>query len=67
LTSLPSERLEKLISDGESIEFGHSLQSQIGGQIQAGFVINGFFEDSLPDDYLTQYMDTIISTRAMKL
>ena len=67
LSSLPKERLDRLIADGEPIEFGHSLQSQIGGQIQAGFVINGFFEDSLLDDYLTEYMNTVISTRAVKM
>jgi len=27
------------------LEFGHTLTGQIGGQLDAGFVLTGFFED----------------------
>src|SRR5262249_18049228 len=33
-----------------ALEFGHTLDDQIGGQIAAGFVITGFFEDLLQDE-----------------
>jgi hypothetical protein len=35
--SLPPERYQKLIEDGELLEFSHSLDDQVGGQIDAGF------------------------------
>jgi len=62
------DRLE-IIGPDEPMEFGHSLEDQIGGQIEAGFVITGFFEDSfVPDEgeVLPNYTSTLITTRALK-
>jgi hypothetical protein len=42
-TSLSEERLRRTIDRGEPLEFGHTLEDQIGGQIGAGFVIMGFY------------------------
>ena len=67
LVQLPEKKLAEAISNGEPLEFGHSLESQIGGQINAGFVINGFYEDSFENDLVTPYIDTVIVTRAVKL
>lgn len=50
-----------------TIEFGHTLESQIGGQIEAGFAITGFYEDNAGGDLLDKYIDTFIATRAIKL
>ena len=66
LTSLSEERLREYMESGEPLEFGHSLSQQIGGQIAAGFAIVGFAEDRFADDPLSQYMDTVITTRAVK-
>ena len=66
LTSLTTEELKDSISKGEPLEFGHSLDSQIGGQLRAGFVLTGFFEDKSPDMLLSKYMPTMIATRVMK-
>nr|GGH98477.1 SAM-dependent methyltransferase [Aquisalinus luteolus] len=44
-TSLSPERLRKVIDEKQALEFSHSLDDQIGGQIAAGFAIAGFFED----------------------
>ena len=46
-------------------EFGHSLSDQIKGQIDAGFVISGFYEDK-GEDILDKYTDTFIATKAEK-
>ncbi len=67
-TSLTEEELAELIEKGEPLEFSHTLETQIGGQIDAGFHIVGFFEDNWdgPTRVLNKYMPTFIATRALK-
>ena len=51
------------------MEFGHTLEDQIGGQIEVGFVVAGFYEDADPNDewdVLGKYMGTYLATRALK-
>ncbi|UZP02595.1 class I SAM-dependent methyltransferase [Clostridium botulinum] len=67
LEQLPKEQLEERINNNYTIEFGHTLESQIGGQIEAGFAITGFYEDNAGGDLLDKYIDTFIATRAIKL
>lgn len=66
--SLSAEEKQKLIEKGEPFEFSHSLDAQIGGQIEAGFLIAGFYEDWWADEarLLNKYAPTFISTRAIK-
>lgn len=47
------------------LEFSHSLEDQIGGQLEAGFVLTGLYEDR-EDSPLGKYMPTYIATRAFK-
>ncbi len=56
------------IEKGEPFEFSHSLDAQIGGQIAAGFLIAGFYEDWWHDKarLLNKYTPTFIATRAIK-
>lgn len=63
----PAE-LEARIARGEALEFSHSLDAQIGGQIEAGFVIAGFYEDHWSDEAspLNAYMPTSMATLAQK-
>ncbi|QDU37012.1 hypothetical protein Mal4_13150 [Maioricimonas rarisocia] len=66
---LPAAYLQKMIDAGEALEFGHSLEDQIGGQLRAGFVLAGMFEDRYPEedeDLLSTYVDTFIATQAVK-
>ena len=51
---------------GDWIEYGHTLESIIGGQIKCGFVIAGFYEDR-DNDLLSEFSDTFFVTRALKL
>lgn len=67
IEQLPKEQLELRLESKETLEFGHSLTDQIGGQIEAGFMINGFFEDSSGGDLLDPYINSFIATRAIKL
>ncbi len=64
--SLPEKEKQKYISNAIPFEFGHSLTDQIQGQIEAGFVIAGFYEDK-GDEILDQFIDRFIATKAIKL
>jgi SAM-dependent methyltransferase len=66
LQQLPKEELDARINAKETLEFGHSLEDQIGGQIAAGFSIQGFYEDSSGGDLLDSYLNTFIATKAIK-
>ncbi len=62
--------IQNIIATGQPLECGHTLEDQIGGQLQAGFVLTGFYEDRYAEsesDPLSQYLDTFIATRACKL
>ena len=67
IDQLPADQLESRIKAKETLEFGHSLEDQIGGQIKAGFVIAGFYEDTTSGDLLGQHINTKIATKAIKL
>ena len=70
LTSISDEERRRLFGDDEPLVFGHTLTDQIGGQLAAGFVIAGFYEDSWEtsegENLLARYMPTFIATRAVK-
>lgn len=53
---------------GYALEFGHSLEDQIGGQLEAGFVLTGMYEDRPPveESPLSRYIATFIATRAFR-
>ena len=67
LTSPDVETRQRYRDQGMALEFGHTLQDQIGGQIEAGFLIAGFFEDIHPEDPLSKFTPLFIATRAIKL
>lgn len=59
----------RILKEFDALEFGHTLADQIGGQLQAGFIITDFFEDKFHDsmaDPISKYLDTLIATRAVK-
>lgn len=66
LKSLSQMMKEKYVKEKIPLEFGHSLTDQIQGQIEAGFVISGFYEDS-GEEILDQLVDRFIATMAVKL
>jgi len=67
LKQLPKEELEAKIKNKETLDFGHTLEDQIGGQIKAGFAITGFFEDNSGGDFLDKYIKIFIATKAVKM
>ena len=67
--SLSPEELEERRREGCPLEFGHTLEALIGGQLDAGFLLTGFFEDREPESEhnpLVRYTATFIATRAVK-
>ncbi|MEC3704696.1 class I SAM-dependent methyltransferase, partial [Bacillus subtilis] len=63
---LPKHKVKKLIENNEALEFGHSLEDQIKGQIDAGFIVTGFYEDK-GGFVLDQYIHTYSATRSVKV
>lgn len=64
------EAVEQRVAAGSPLEFCHSLEEQIGGQITAGFVITGFYEDrntEADNDLLSRFVSTFMATRARKV
>jgi ubiquinone/menaquinone biosynthesis C-methylase UbiE len=59
--------MESYSKTGRAIEYSHTLENQIGGQIKAGFIIDGFYEDVFEDDLISKYFPTFIATKAKKL
>lgn len=66
LTSLTEAERQRYMEDLQPLEFGHTLEEQIGGQLRAGFVITGFYEDTWPGMVLAEYMQVFLATRAQK-
>ena len=69
MDSLSEEEKRRYAEEGEPFEFSHTLEDQIGGQLDAGFVLTGFYEDTYDDqdgEPLSQFMDLFIATRAVK-
>lgn len=62
------EKYDRMVNNLEGIQFSHSLEEQLGGQLKAGFTITDLYEDrdreggSAIREYAPQYM----ATRAVK-
>ena len=65
-TSRTEEELGRQMEKREPLEFSHTLEEQIGGQTEAGFLISGFYEDHHRDDPIAAFMPTFVATRAIK-
>jgi len=69
LDSLSTRQKEEYIKEGLPFEFGHTLEELIGGQIKAGFILDGFYEDknSVREHPVNEYISTFIATKATKI
>jgi len=62
----PAER-ERLVAEEEPLQFGHTLEEQIGGQTEAGLLIAGLYEDVWPElDGLSAHTPLFLATRAVR-
>ena len=67
LTSLTEQERRRYMDKGEPLCVAHSLDAQIGGQLDAGFLLAGFYEDKhVEGDGLAEYLPSLCATRAVK-
>ncbi len=68
LDSTGEKERAEIFESGRPLEFSHTLEEQIGGQIAQGFVITGFYEDYWHDEtnVFNKYMPAFIATKADK-
>ena len=62
LTDLERQQLDS----ADMLEFSHTLEDQIGGQLEAGFVLTGFNEAHRENHPVAKYLPSYIATRALK-
>ena len=68
--ALTQDELEEHIRNKEMFHFSHTMEAQVGGLIQAGFVIIGFYEDRRSDEDgnpIRFYMPSWYVVRAKKM
>jgi hypothetical protein len=64
-TQLSDEERLREFGDDSPLEFSHSIEEQIGGQLEAGFLLTGLYEDQ-QNSPLGQFMPAYIATRSVK-
>ncbi|MCD4645671.1 class I SAM-dependent methyltransferase [Bacillus mycoides] len=68
LDYLPEDEVQDYINLNQTIEYAHTLEDQIQGQVEAGFVITGFYEDDFGGTrILDKHIKIFIATKAIKL
>lgn len=68
LDYLSDEEKEEFINSDNTIEFGHTLEDQIQGQIDAGLVIAGLYEDDFGGRRpLDEFIKCFVATKAVKI
>jgi len=60
--------LQQQLALSEALTFGHSLDTQIGGQLRAGLLLTGLYEDHSQDDswVFSKRSPVAVATRAVK-
>ncbi len=69
LSNRTKSELSSQLKDREALEFSHSMDTLVGGQIAAGFHLTGFYEDRFgpeAEDTVSQFMPVCFATRANK-
>ena len=72
VNSIPYSDLEgdvesRYLGEDGPVVFGHTLEDQIQGQIETGFIISGFYEDSNGGKViLDEYIKYFVATKADK-
>lgn len=68
LDRLPEDEIQDFIKSNQTIEYAHTLEDQIQGQLDAGLVLTGFYEDDFGGTrILDKYIKSFIATRAVKV
>jgi ubiquinone/menaquinone biosynthesis C-methylase UbiE len=67
--TLSQKELEQRIRNKEMFHFSHTMEAQLGGLMQAGFIISGFYEDRRPEEDgnpIRHYIPSYYVVRAQK-
>lgn len=69
LYSLDADELKRKQAQGQALVFGHSLLSQIQGQLATGLLLADYFEEMQPHPRfeIEKYLPSFIATRSIKL
>jgi SAM-dependent methyltransferase len=60
------EQFEQSEKNNEGMQFSHTIEEQIGGQLKAGFILKDLYEDHDSIGLLKDYIPTFIATMAVK-
>lgn len=61
------EQLDSLLENDDGIQFSHTLEEQIGGQLEAGFILTNLYEDTNGIGRLHELnIPSFFATRAIK-
>ena len=64
---MPEEQFRKIAESPDGIQFSHSIEEQIGGQLKAGFILTDIFEDFQNDsDAIADGIPAYWATRAVR-
>jgi SAM-dependent methyltransferase len=66
LTHLSKEERERVFGPDVPLDFSHTMTDQIGGQLEAGFIITAFAEAPHHASITANYMPGYFATRAVK-
>lgn len=63
-----ADEVAMLIERDHTLEFGHTLEDQIGGQFEAGFVLTDLYEDryAAPEHLMSRHFPVAMATRALR-
>ena len=61
------EQMKQLTDTDSGVQFSHTMEEQIGGQLEAGFVLTHLYEDTNGEGYLHECgIPSFLATRAVK-
>jgi SAM-dependent methyltransferase len=66
LADLTDAERERVFAEDVPVEFSHTLEDQIGGQLDAGFHLTALYEDRHRGVRVAEFMPTYVATRAVK-
>ncbi|HTV19535.1 MAG TPA: class I SAM-dependent methyltransferase [Polyangiaceae bacterium] len=63
---LSGDELQQCIAENRTVEFSHSFDAQLGGQMRAGFALSGFYEDTQAGRSSSKYFPAAFATLATR-
>jgi SAM-dependent methyltransferase len=66
LTSLTDAERQRLVDEGDPLQFSHTWEEQVAGQLAAGFLLTDLYEDRRAGHPLAPYVPTHVATRAVR-